>query len=353
MKLVISVPERLGEVPLYWPPIMPVDLASLQSEGEDIEILDNFIFRYPLDVVKKEFDRLKKPSELFLWATARSYPNLKDYLKTFPEAQILGFPNDWLEKLSVKDVRLRPMPVPSLYLLPLNVYWANCKVAFTPETLEVQKFAVVDFHYDGHLVNVRHAAQILHFLRLKYCPEFFVIDTDLTSDRHWTLSLLKRLEDLELTGLFRFSCRGHADRVDWHLLKLLREAGCHVMDFGKLDVTELASHSYQVRLPAAIEACRMTEIAPVLTPTIGMPNTSIIDIIEATKLLRSYSLLSLPQPIGVERFSQLAKDAEDKEKLLLQLANQQANLTGWNDAMFYGLIKLMDMGDVEKLGTIS
>lgn len=350
MKLVITVPEQLFEVPSYWPPRMPVDIAALEEDGEPVLVFDNYIFRYNVEVVKEEYAGVKEdPSEIYLWASPRSYPHLESYLKAFPSASVIGFPKNWIDGFEIKEVKHQPMPAPALNKIPLQVYYANCKLSYTPESLASQRFCVLDFDYYGQRVSAKRAAQVLLSLRLKYACDFFVIDTDLMVDNSWTSAFLHRLEDFEISRVFNWVCRGNVKGAEASLLKSLADSGCQTINLGELDVTELGSEPYRVRLPAMVEACRATGLAVTVTPTLGMPNTLISDVAETTKLLKAYGLTAPPKGIGTDAFPSLFEKVADRQQLLRNLALRKANLTPWNDAVFYGLLRLMELGEVEKI----
>ena len=348
MKLVISLPPaNISTMPQLWPPRLPVDITALEEDGEVITTFDNYAFRYDIEVITAEVNGLKeKPSEIFLWATLESYPHLENYVNRFPYAKIIGLPRWYNDKFHVVDLYTEPMPTPNIATVAIP-YWLNSKLAYTSESLQAQKFAVIDFNYYEKMVPQRRMAEILRTMRLRYCIDFLVIKTDMTFRRGLTLAFIDQLEDMEMSRLIPFMCMGDVKGVDPGFLKALREAGCVAIDFGSIDVTQLATEPFQWRLPAAVETCRQIGITPLITPTIGLPTTTIDDVINATRLLKTYNLLTDVKPVGVERFELVS--AHSDEDILVELANGTYNGTDWDDAFLYGLMHLMSMGDIERL----
>ena len=347
MKLVISLPPANMAMPQLWPPRLPVDITALEEDGEPVTLFDNYAFRYDLEVIKAEVKGLKeKPSNVYLWATLESYPHLKSYIKAFPNAEIVGFPTWFDRDFHISDFFTDPMPVPNITTV-VSHYWLNVKLPYTAESLQAQKFAVIDFNYYEKMVPQRRMVEILRTMRLRYCIDFLVIKTDLTFRRGLTLAFIDQLEDMEMSRLIPFMCMGDVKGVDPGFLKALREAGCVAIDFGSIDVTQLATEPFQWRLPATVETCRQVGITPLITPTIGLPTTTIDDVINATRLLKTYNLLTDVKPVGVESFELVS--AHSDEGILVELANGTYNGTDWDDAFLYGLMHLMSMGDIERL----
>ena len=347
MKLVISLPPANMTMPQLWPPRLPVDITALEEDGEPVTLFDNYAFRYDLEVIKAEVKGLKeKPSNVYLWATLESYPHLKSYIKAFPNAEIVGFPTWFNSGIHISDFFTDPMPVPNIMTV-VSHYWLNVKLPYTAESLQAQKFAVIDFNYYEKMVPQRRMVEILRTMRLRYCIDFLVIKTDMTFRRGLTLAFIDQLEDMEMSRLIPFMCMGDVKGVDPGFLKALREAGCVAIDFGSIDVTQLATEPFQWRLPATVETCRQVGITPLITPTIGLPTTTIDDVINATRLLKTYNLLTDVKPVGVERFELVS--AHSDEDILVELANGTYNGTDWDDAFLYGLMHLMSMGDIERL----
>ena len=348
MKLVISLPQaNISTMPQLWPPRLPVDITALEEDGEPVRLFDNYAFRYDLEVIKAEVKGLtEKPSTVYLWVTLESYAHLESYMKAFPHAEIVGLPRWFDDGTPVSDLYTEPMPMPNLATVA-SPYWLNSKLPYTTESLQAQRFAVIDFNYYEKIVPQKRMVEILHSMRLRYCTDFLVIKTDMTSRHGLTLAFLDQLEDMEMSRLIPFMCVGDVKCVDPGFLKALREAGCVAIDFGSIDVTQLATEPFQWRLPATVETCRQIGITPLITPTMGLPTTTIEDVINATRLLKTYNLLTNVKPIGVERFELVS--AYGDEEILMELANGTYNGTDWDDAFLYGLMHLMSIGDIERL----
>ena len=121
---------------------------------------------------------------------------------------------------------------------------------------------------------------------------------------------------------FQYTCKANINNIDPYHLKLLRETGCQVVDYGRILVSHILKSDVFFRLQGACVETRKHNMVPSFVFSIDK-NASYLSCREALKLLQSIDGLHKPiihHPYG---------SAEDVETVI-QMNKDLYNPTEWS-----------------------
>lgn len=353
--LVIHVPRSLLEMPHTWSHDLLLEIAELEKTGQPLGLIDNAQQRFDIEVVKDHVRRVD-PGKLILYGGLDRFLVLEQYLKVFPDAVVWGFPPDTIPSLPVESSAIPPeapdeLDPPNWGFLPLDAYFANSAWVANADTAVATKRAVYKTRWGIITQSADKVARDLLHLRLVYGFDFLEFDEDLSVDWTRSLQLLQELEDRDLQGLFKWSCRASPTRVNIDYLSEIRRRGCTLVDYGEVPVTQVRDPKAMARLEVALHATRSTLLTPLVTAVLGDPDTTRDDVVEMAKFLKANDLETRPL---LKPYAPSEKDSLEKRERRLRQSNEGfVNATRWSDESLLGIAELMARGDVERLEKVN
>lgn len=355
----VSAPTTLKEPPLAWLPDLTIELAAEEGYGNAVGCIDNFFYRLDTEVLKDSVEKLG-PDRIVVYGGLREYIFIKQYLKVFPDAIVMGFPNGIFD-LPIESGRIPPkkpdeLPYPAWNFIPIEDYFRNSSLPYSVETMAIERRAVFKSQWGEIEQSPDYVADALRYLKLVFGFDFMVFEDDFTRNKERTYKLIEELEERDIIGLFGWGCRADIKNIDRNLLTAFREARCAFVDFGEIDAIDTRNEATMERTQAAINSSRAAEIIPILKPTIGYPDTDKNDLVELLKFLKGNNLETRPEILepypGTPLFEKIKEKVDNVEKHILRINEGFLNFTRWTDEELLGVVELMARGDLERLGRV-
>ena len=336
---------------------MTLEISEKEKRGHALGLVDNSMFRFDVEVLKNHCETVKA-DKVIIHGGVEKYRFIKQYLKVLKNSVVSGFPKGLIEGLPVEGGVIPPedvdeLPYPNWAFLPLDNYFRNSPRPHNAETALLTRRGFYKSRWGNIVQDPGVVAETLKYLKLVYNYDFIEFDEDLSVNWRRTFKMLDALEELDMAGLFKWSCRVDPLKVNVDCLASARNSGCSFIDFGEFDVTGVRDLKYLARLEMAIHAARKAEVTPLVTCTIGYPGTRISDVVEAVTFLRSNGMQCKPEILkpypGTGLYKKVEDTVDDLDKHLLQVNESFMNYTGWSDAELLGIVELMAKNDVKRL----
>jgi radical SAM superfamily enzyme YgiQ (UPF0313 family) len=292
------------------------------------------------------------------------------------------------------------IPYPAYDLIPLEVYFENSPLMFSPESAASRRridilmergcprmctfcehggMSKYDLErvYEGSTFSEepiyrfnspQYTVELVKYLRFKYGIDFVsILDENMTSYRKRVFELCDEWERAGLAGIVKFGCLGDVGGVTLEMLKRLREVGCSYISYGgesasNMILKAVKKNTTVEQMQRAVDWTVQSGIRAVMTFMMGYPDETPQTIYETMDFWRRNKMIVKPFLItpypGTELYVRFRKRILEQwdghlENFLLSLddaTDMSVNISRhFNDVELLGLQQLMYTQDFTRL----
>ena len=292
------------------------------------------------------------------------------------------------------------IPYPHYDLIPLETYFENSALMFSPESAGAQRridilmergcprmctfcehggMSRYDLErvYEGDGFNEepiyrfnspQYTVELVKYLRFRYGIDFVsILDENMTSYRKRVFELCDEWERAGLAGIVKFGCLGDVGGVTLEMLKRLREVGCSYISYGgesasNMILKAVKKNTTVEQMQRAVDWTTQAGIRTVMTFMMGYPDETPQTIWETMEFWRQNGMIVKPFLItpypGTELYVRYKRRILEQwggslEKFLLSLDDAtdiSVNISKhFNDVELLGLQQLMYSQDFTRL----
>jgi radical SAM superfamily enzyme YgiQ (UPF0313 family) len=332
-------------------------------------------------------------------------PDLLDHVEDRRWDQVAGV----IHRLEGKPMRTAPrkliadmddIPYPHYDLIPLDVYFENSALMFSPESAAATRridilmergcprmctfcehggMSRYDLErvYEGgnfgeepiyRFNSPRYTVELVKYLRFRFGVDFVsILDENMTTYRKRVFELCDEWERAGLAGLVKFGCLGDVGGVTLDMLKRLREVGCSYISYGgesasNMILKAVKKNTTVEQMQRALDWTVQSGIRGVMTFMMGYPDETTQTIYETMEFWRRNKMIVKPFLItpypGTELYvrykRQILKEwGGSLDRFLLSLDDAtdiSVNMSKhFNDVELLGLQQLMYTQDFDRL----